>query len=706
MKDLHRKTTDLAKHHSVRAKILPLLFIAIIFLQGAFLVAFWRARQQELAELKETTSRQVQDLFREEMERDVAKMGAAMEVIVRDSDLLDAFKNRDRDGLVRQAQPVFRRFRREYQITHFYFHQPDRLNFLRLHDEKKGDYIARTTIAAAERTGQPSAGLEQGQTGNPVLRLVYPWRSDFPTKSDVNLFSDRTGNLVGYLELGIEFEDIAKNVREILDVDLIVVVDKAFLDRQRWENRNKKLGQQSDWNEFPDYVVVDKTVSTVPNPIARAIADEDLSALPDLHVPRGNQTFQTLFLPFRDIDERELGYVVVLKDISAILVNAERNSWIAIAVSVVVGASAIFFVYIFLGKVERDLNERTRELALATEELAFSKEKLEAYDRALEQKVEARTTELQENNRQLEQTLQVVRTVQAQLLQAKMSSLSQFVAGVAREIDNPVSFIASNIERVRIYAQHVLNVLQIYRKQYPEPSESIQMHLKALDVDFVETDFPEVLNSMKVGSDRIRDIVLSLQTFSRLDETTLKRVSIHAGLDSTLALLQTRLQNTENRPEVRVIKEYGELPLVECHASQIERVFIHLLTNAIDAFDRGADNTDRLLQLTIRTTCLENSIRVSIADNGPGMTEEVRAKIFEPFFTTKPTGQGMGLGLTASAQIVRDRHGGKLTCESSLGRGTTFHIELPIDRVAGVGLQEGDSPEESAVSEAAIAAPR
>jgi PAS domain S-box-containing protein len=288
-----------------------------------------------------------------------------------------------------------------------------------------------------------------------------------------------------------------------------------------------------------------------------------------------------------------------------------------------------------------------------------------------------------EKAQQLEQTLEDLKNTQSQLIQAeKMSSIGQMVAGVAHEINNPVSFIYGNIIPARQYARDLVNLIELYQQHYPEPVSEIAQELAGLEVDFIAEDFPRMLGSMEQGANRIKQIVLSLRNFSRLDETERKVIDIHEGIESTLVLLQYRLQSQVKPGEIQVIKNYGELPKVECYPAQLNQVFMNLLSNAIDAVEESSANcTCKVKQIRITTeVSRENQVCVRICDTGPGICPEVQSRMFDPFFTTKPVGRGTGLGLSISYQIVKDTHGGKLECHSEVGRGTEFAIELPISQ--------------------------
>jgi PAS domain S-box-containing protein len=292
---------------------------------------------------------------------------------------------------------------------------------------------------------------------------------------------------------------------------------------------------------------------------------------------------------------------------------------------------------------------------------------------------------LQQQKKLLEIALTELQKTQTQLIQTeKMSSLGQLVAGVAHEINNPVNFIYGNLLHVSENVETLIKLLNLYQEYYPHPPQKIQYEIENSDLDFMRSDLPKMLESMKMGTNRIRDIVLSLRNFSRLDEAEMKPVDIHDGIESTLLILQHRLKGKGERGAISVIKEYGKLPKIECYASQLNQVFMNLFSNAIDALN-AVKNTclaksKQSLMIHIKTQLIsEQQVMISITDNGTGMKTEVTEHIFEPFFTTKSTGKGTGLGLSISHQII-EKHQGKLECFSSLGEGSTFVIIIPISQ--------------------------
>ncbi|NEP56748.1 MAG: response regulator [Symploca sp. SIO2G7] len=288
--------------------------------------------------------------------------------------------------------------------------------------------------------------------------------------------------------------------------------------------------------------------------------------------------------------------------------------------------------------------------------------------------------------KQTRETLNQVQEMQTQLIQhEKMSTIGQLVASIVHEINNPVGFIASNIDFASEYIQDMLKLLNLYQQQFPNPGVEIQSMLQEIELDYLVSDLPEVISSMKTGTDRIINLSRALQNFSRRDTTNPVAFNIHEGLDNTLLILKYRLKARKHSHRIEIIRKYGSLPFVDCYPGQINQVFLNIIVNAIDALDDMTQGYSwekikvNYFTITIQTEVGADNdwVTVRIKDNGPGMSTEVKEQVFDYLFTTKPLGKGTGLGLAISRQIVEEKHGGKLTCISTLGQGTEFIIELP-----------------------------
>ncbi|MEH1939737.1 MAG: GAF domain-containing protein [Nostoc sp.] len=329
-------------------------------------------------------------------------------------------------------------------------------------------------------------------------------------------------------------------------------------------------------------------------------------------------------------------------------------------------------------------DSEVRLLKAVTDQVAIALDQAEllAQTRATAFAAQTQATYLGNALSQLQQT-------QMQLVQQeKMSSLGQLVAGVAHEINNPVNFINGNIAYATNYVRDLLELLDLYQTTYPNGTDAIQEKIECIDLDFLMQDLPNLLSSMQMGGERIRQIVLSLRNFSRLDEAEMKPVDIHEGIENTLLILKSRLKLTSAKFEIQVIKAYENLPPVDCYAGQLNQVFMNLLGNAIDALDETPNPI-----VTIQTELISresgssdlsqfshaDSVVIRIRDNGSGMTETTQQKLFNPFFTTKPIGKGTGLGLSISYQIVVEKHRGILKCSSELGKGSEFLIQIPVE---------------------------
>ncbi|HEY9836199.1 MAG TPA: GAF domain-containing protein [Vampirovibrionales bacterium] len=330
---------------------------------------------------------------------------------------------------------------------------------------------------------------------------------------------------------------------------------------------------------------------------------------------------------------------------------------------------------------------RTSEIELLqqlADQLAIAIHQAELYDRACANAIAAETKAAE-----LEQALRQLQETQAQLIQSeKMSSLGQLVAGVAHEINNPVNFIYGNLSHVDGYAQDMLKLIEAYQERYPHPGPEIEEIAEEIDLNFLREDMPKVLNSMKIGADRIREIVLSLRNFSRLDQAEMKFANLHEGIDNTLLILQNRLRAKAGHLGIELVKDYGNLPRVECYPGQLNQVLMNIISNGIDALESYNENRSiedirqNPSRITIRTEWVKKQgqndrIIIAIGDNGPGIPHHVKARLFDPFFTTKAVGKGTGLGLSISYQII-EKHKGAIACISEPGQGAEFVIEIPV----------------------------
>ncbi len=328
-----------------------------------------------------------------------------------------------------------------------------------------------------------------------------------------------------------------------------------------------------------------------------------------------------------------------------------------------------------ISRLTKSLAQQNLQLRAEIRARVKAEEDLKNLADSLERQVESRTKELKDALTNLEQTqLQLVQ-------QEKMASLGQLVAGVAHEINNPVNFIATNLDPAKEYISELSRIIQLFLECYPDPVMEVAEALTFVDLDFLLSDLNKIMEAFQVGADMLTNISRSLRTFSRSDSSTPVPANIHDGIDSTLLVLGHRFKAHNKRPTIKVTKEYGDLPPVKCYLGQLNQVFINLLANAIDAVDEFfLQGADRAPEISIRTSIDSHNVIIQIRDNGPGIPDRVKERIFEPSFTTKAVGKGTGLGLSISRKIVEEQHQGKIYCFSQEGQGTEFRIELPLLR--------------------------
>ena len=350
-----------------------------------------------------------------------------------------------------------------------------------------------------------------------------------------------------------------------------------------------------------------------------------------------------------------------------------------------VQANGILYAILYLNQCAhiRYWSKNDQKLAQAVaDQLAISIQQAHLYTQTQQQAIQSAA-----QAQQLAETLEALRLTQSELIQSeKMSSLGRMVAGVAHEINNPINFIYGNIPYVENYVHDLMRLLRGYQACYPDTVPELTAIAEEVELDFLLRDLPQILHSMQVGAERIREIVQSLQNFSQLNQASLKTVDLHVALESTLLILHNQIGQ-----EIKIVRQYGELPLVECYAKQMNQAFLSLLMNAIEALHRGSAEEKTL---TLRTDWVSVGatgkpvVRIAIADNGPGITPEIKSKIFDPFFTTKDVGQGRGLGLTVCYQTIINQHRGHLQCNSQPNEGTEFVIEIPVRQTHSISSNQ------------------
>jgi signal transduction histidine kinase len=668
----------------VKLRILIPLIAAIGILLTAFGLGIHEQQQQASARSIRRAADEVQQLLGNDQKQYIEVMTTTLQAVLSDDRLAEAFRERNRQALLERTKPLYDNLSRTHSITHFYFHTPDRVNLLRMHSpERNGDKINRYTALEAERTGKISSGIERGPIGTFVLRVITPWRRD--------------GQLLGYVELGVEFEDVIKRIHGLLDVDFVVAVDKRFLNREQWNKGLKTYNKEDCWGQFPFEVVMDKTVAPIPDPVQQYLRRAQQAQTRKDGVASWNgRVSQMVFLPLHDASGKTLGQLIVLRDITAATAQM-RYSVLAIAlICPTVSVVLVGFFYIFLGRIERKLEEgtaklRTEIIVRQTAEQALQ----QAHDR-LEERVEQRTRELKLANEELhsemarrEETQGALDAMHKQLLEAsRRAGMAEVATGVLHNVGNVLTsvnvsstIVANTLHKSK--AANLAKVVALLREHESDLGTFMTADPKGKQLPGYLAQLAEHLAGEQAGAlkelvqlqkniEHIRDIVTMQQSYAKVSGVT-ETVNVSDLVEDALRMNASALA----RHDVQTIRELAGVPPITVEKHKVLQILVNLIHNAKYACDESGRSDKRL---TVRVTEAEGRVRISVRDNGVGIPPENLTRIFSHGFTTRKDGHGFGLH---SGALAAREMGGTLSVHSEgLGHGATFTVELPLQPAA------------------------
>jgi signal transduction histidine kinase len=673
-----------SKEKAIRARVLVPLTLTFLVLLATFLYSGYNIRQQAMDQAFEHRHGGVKSLFTELQKQRIGLLAATLQFISHQPSLQAAMIRGERTALLDISKPLFEELKAQHGITHFYFHDISGKNFLRVHrPEHFGDQIDRLTLKQARETKQMTNGLELGILGTYTLRVVVPWYD--------------TGNqLIGYIELGEEVDQILRKLKEVTHTDFLVTINKEFLQRDRWEQGMAMLQRPADWGLLATRVIINQTIDVIPHALEKKIFwDYQNDAHYHTDTADNHKSYQIKAFPLYDVAENRIGDFVMLLDISP-----ERAGFVNFmlrigAFSLLLCLALFTFSFKTLGRMDQALSKAgvelydqidkadmlNKQLKIEIVERKRAEEELKVLNTTLEKRISERTrklerlnSEIEAHRRDLEKAYEDLKLNQMTILhQDKMANIGQLAAGVAHDINNPIGFVANNLSELDSYIKDLCLFLALQDQTIAElrPDEKqIRMlsdKRSELQIDEMIGDLDDIIQESLEGTQRVNKIVQNLRDFSRLDEDDYELADIHECLDSTI-----NISGNELRYKAEVVRHYGDIPQIFCYPGQLNQVFMNLLINAAQSMqDYG--------QIEISTWQQDDSVFVRFTDTGSGMSEEVRDRIFEPFFTTKEVGTGTGLGLSITYDIIK-RHDGDIRVESELGKGTTFVIRLPAEQ--------------------------
>ena len=627
---------------TIKIPVLLPLGLAILILLASSITAIYCLQHNNIEAETFKHLYAVQSLFQERLAEEARLLNGLLDFIEKDKNLQHQWLAQDRDQLLQLATPVFEDIHSKYDVTHFYFHRLDRICFLRIHNPPRfGDYIGRFTLDKAVRNKKSSWGIELGPLGTFTLRIVHSWFID--------------DKLVGYIEIGKEIEHITPMLKDVLGVEIIFTIDKSFLNRQGWEEGMKMLGRKGNWNLLPDFVIIDSTVEDIPQQLCNKVP-----LLHTLHkntlytVSIGNRTYQSAFIQLTDAGNREVGDIIVLKDITESRANLRNLSLIMILICAFIGATIFALFYFYINRIEHRLTIARRSIESEIEKRKEIENELRQHRNHLEVLVQKRTSELQTTNVRLEQEVNVRKKAE-ETLELLNKELESTVTKLNRSNRELCSFayitahdLKSPLRAICILADWLLTG---YSDKFDQQGK----------------EKLELLTGRAKRMSRLIDSILEYTEIG-LDTEQKTRVDVNSLINKIIASL--------NPPENIEIKIENDLPSIQCNENNLTKVFMCLLSNSIRYMDKPKGR--------ISVGCTEENgyWKFSVADNGQGVEEKYFEKIFQVFQTLslRDETESTGIGLPIVKKVV-ELYDGKVWIESKPGQGSTFFFTLPKQKV-------------------------
>lgn len=652
----------------IRRRILIPLSLTIAVLFSTFIYSTYQIRaDQNLIDMRHNYEVTQAYVDVSQAQRETLLHNLMIE-ISRDTQLRQAMMANDRETLYQNSLPLFNQLFKAHGISHFYYHTPAAMTFLRVHrPDEFGDQMARNTFLQAAHSQKFAFGLELGKFGMLTYRGVLPWRVK--------------DTLIGYIELGIEVNYVLKQLQSIVKKDFLITLDKDQLDRERWELGRENSGRLHNWDLFSDQVIAYQTLPDFSN-----LSKIKLLALKHLAAEEkygdiiiDHQVYRIKGFPLFDFSGQLVGGFYVLHNITQ-----QTTSFKAFIVPIILASTSLclvlfFFAYTVLGRMDQRLavtrqrlNDEVVNVTLANRQLEeeighrrLAESKLQLLNQTLEERVAQRTMALEEVNRELQETQATI------LHQDKMACIGQLAAGIAHDINNPIGFVSHNLGTFERYLERLsqflaLQIGLIKRRGDKEMVAACMKGRQDFRIDEMLREMPVMLAECRDGTTRISQTVQGLRNFSCKEIPRRELVDLHQCIDSTLALIRHELH-----AKIEVVRNYGDIPRCYCCAGQMNQVFLNLFINATQAIAGTGE-------IQIQSWAEDKKIWITISDNGCGISPDKLGHIFEPFFTTKEIGVGTGLGLSIVYDIV-SRHKGIIDVASKLGAGTTFTLSVPHD---------------------------